>query len=85
MRTTIRIDESLYRQAKSRAAITGRTVSEVIEDAVRESLRPRRPETVELAPLPTDGGSGVLLGVDLADPGSLLDRMDEGEPLRALR
>lgn len=85
MRTTIRIDERLYRQAKSRAAATGRTVSEIIEDAVRESLRPRPTDSIELAPLPTDGGSGVLPGVDLADSAALLDRMDEGEPLHALR
>ena len=39
MRTTITIDESLYRRAKARAAQTGRTVSEVIGDAVREALR----------------------------------------------
>ena len=41
MRTTINIDEDLYRRAKARAARSGRTVSELIEDAVRAALRPR--------------------------------------------
>lgn len=85
VRTTIRIDENVYRQAKSRAATTGRTVSEIIEDAVRESLRPRPTDHTELPPLPTFGGSGVLPGVDLADASALRDRMDEGVPLHALR
>lgn len=85
VRTTIRIDENVYRQAKSRAATTGRTVSEIIEDAVRDSLRPRRVDDAELEPLPTDGGSGVLAGVDLADAAALRDLMDEGVSVDALR
>ena len=85
MRTTIRIDEALYRRAKARAAQTGRTVSEVIEDAVRESLRPGRRNRVEPAPLPTFGGSGVMPGVDLASNASLRDVMDDGIGVDALR
>jgi hypothetical protein len=84
MRTTIRIDEGVYRRAKARAAQTGQTVSQVIEDAVRVALRPR-PRGEEMVPLPTFGGSGVLPGVDLRDASSLRDRMDDGEPPDALR
>lgn len=79
------ISEQVYRDAKSRAAQTGQTVSQVIEDAVREALRDRPATTRPSAPLPTFGGSGVLAGVDLADPSALLDRMDEGHPVDALR
>lgn len=85
MRTTIRIDDDLYRRAKSRAARTGHTVSEVIEDAVREALRPRRRDQVVMPPLPSFGGSGVLPGVDLYDNAGLRDLMDEDEPLHAMR
>lgn len=85
MRTTIRIDDELYRRAKSRAASSGRTVSEVIEDAVREALRPLSRNRDEVSPLPSFGGSGVLPGVDLGDSAALRDRMDEGESLNALR
>lgn len=84
MRTTIRIDEDLYRRAKAQAAGTGRTVSEVIEDAVREALRPRARDR-RLSELPVFGGSGVLPGVDLGDRGALLDRMDETTSVDALR
>ena len=84
MRTTIRIDEDLYRRAKAQAAHAGRTVSEVIEDAVRDALRPRARDR-QLAELPVYGGSGVLPGVDLGDRGALLDRMDEPTSVDALR
>ena len=86
MRTTIRIDDALYRRAKAHAARTGRTVSEVIEDAVRETLRPRPARAPkELPELPVYGGSGVMPGVEIADSRALRDRMDEGEDLVALR
>lgn len=77
MRTTIRIEDALYRRAKSRAAQTGQTVSEVIEDAVREALRPGNRRTGEVEPLPVFGGSGVLPGVDLSSNAALRERMDE--------
>ena len=85
MRTTINIAEQLYRDAKARAASTGQTVSEVIEDAVREALRPTASDPPPVAPLPVFGGSGVLAGIDVTDSGSLLDAMDDGIGLDALR
>jgi hypothetical protein len=84
VRTTIRIDEALYRRVKARAGATGQTVSEMIESAVRDALRPRPSSTDRLPPLPTIGGSGVMPGVDLADSPALRDLMDEGVPLDAL-
>ncbi len=85
MRTTIRIDEALYRQVKARAGATGRTVSEVIESAIREALLPRPVSTDPLPPLPIYGGSGVMPGVDLADSAALRDLMDADLPVDALR
>jgi hypothetical protein len=85
MRTTIRIDDGLYRRVKTRAAATGRTVGEVIEDAVRAALRARPEGPSELPPLPVFGGSGVLPGVDLASNVALRDLLDEGTGLDALR
>jgi hypothetical protein len=85
IRTTIRIDEALYRRAKSRAAETGRTVSAVIEDALREALRARPRAGAELPPLPTYGGSGTMPGVDLTSNAALRDLMDEGVGVDALR
>ena len=85
MRTTIRIDDGLYRQAKATAAKTGRSVSELIEDAVRSSLQARPEPLGEIADLPVFGGSGTMPGVDLSDGPALRDVMDEDDPLRALR
>ena len=85
MRTTINISEQVYREAKARAAQTSQTVSQVIEDAVREALRPKPSGRDSVAALPVFGGSGVLAGVDLANRAALLDAMDEGAPVDALR
>jgi hypothetical protein len=85
VRTTVRIDDALYRRAKAFAARTGRTVGEVIEDALRSSLQPRRQTQAELPELPVFGGGGTMPGVDIADNAALRDLMDEDEPLDALR
>ncbi|MCC6796748.1 MAG: type II toxin-antitoxin system VapB family antitoxin [Candidatus Hydrogenedentes bacterium] len=77
MRTTIDINDQLLQQAKLRAAETNRSLTSVVEDALRHLLhkdpaarkKPRRP-------MPVDGSGGVLPGVDLDNTSSLLDRMD---------
>jgi hypothetical protein len=85
MRTTIRIDDDLYRRAKASAARRGQTVGELIEDAVRLALRPRNTAAAEIPELPVYGGSGTLPGVDLGDAGALRDLMDATADTRALR
>jgi hypothetical protein len=57
----------------------------VIEDAVREALRRKPSRRAEVGVLPVFGGSGVLPGVDLTDRTLLLDEMDAGQSLDALR
>lgn len=84
MRTTIVIDETVYRSAKAEAATSGRTVSAVIEDAVRSALI-ERPDTAEVPSLPVFHGTGVMPGVDLADRHALADLMDGESSLDALR
>lgn len=85
MRTTIRIQDELYRRAKSRAAAGGRSVGEFIEDAVRDALdlRPSRPSG--LPDLPVHGGAGLMPGVDLSSHAAVLDVLDEDVPLDARR
>lgn len=84
MRTTITIDDDLYRRLKAEAALSGQTVGQLIEQGAREVLRPR-PRHVDLAELPVFGGSGVLPGVDLSDAAGLRTAMDEDVGLDALR
>ncbi len=77
MRTTVRLDDDLLRQAKALAARTGRTLTALIEDGLRETLarHSRRQERPRVA-LPTFKGKGLQPGVDLDDTAGLLDIMD---------
>ena len=79
MRTTIRLDDDLLRQAKALAARTGRTLTAVIEDGLREELarhlgRQGQPPVA----LPTFKGKGLRSGIDLDDTAGLLDIMKCG-------
>jgi hypothetical protein len=82
VRTTIRLDEALLARAKEFAARTGRTLTAVIEDALRAALAQsrgrRRADRIEL---PTFGSGGTRPGVDLDDTASLFDLMESsGDP-----
>lgn len=84
MRTTIRIEDALYREVKSRAARQGRTVGAVLEDAVRIGLSP--PDDGRAPFVITAGGRGGLRpGVDLSSNAAVLEALDDGQPLDALR
>jgi Arc/MetJ family transcription regulator len=77
MRTTVRLDDRLLAEAKKCAAESGKTLTSVLEDALRESLARRRVHA-ESKPvrLKTVKGGGVRAGVDLDDSASLLDVME---------
>ncbi len=81
VRTTIRLDEQLLRDAKKHAAETGRTLTAVIEDAVRESLaRGKRQDSENKKfSLPTFNMGPPLPGVDLDNSAALLELMEEGD------
>lgn len=80
MRTTITIDEHLLAQVRQRAATTGRTVSQTIEDAVRDSLMRRSQGGVRRRiELPTFNSGGYQEGVDLDSNVALLDIMESVE------
>ena len=85
MRTTIRIDDALYREVKAEAARSGRTIGELIEDAVRVALAQSRSSDHDVRPLPVHAGGGLMPGVDLTSNEALRDVMDEGTALDALR
>lgn len=80
MRTTININDKLLQSAKLHAAETNRTLTAVIEDALRLALEPKRIQAFKRrVNLPAYGSGGLQPGVDLDDTSSLLDRM-EGRP-----
>ena len=77
MRTTVRLDEQLLAEAKKYAAESGRTLTAVLEDALRETLARRRaPPKRKPVRLRTVNGNGVRPGVDLDDTASLLEFME---------
>ena len=80
MRTTIRLDDDLLAQIKMLAARSGKTMTAVIEDALREALSRQRGST-ERKPvkLTTVSGHGLQPGVELDDSAALLDIMEEND------
>ena len=76
MRTTIHIDDGLLAELRQIAAASGRTLTSVIQDALRESLSRRRKQECQPRKLPVFHGTGLLPGVDLNDSASLLDQME---------
>ena len=77
MRTTIRLDSDLMRQLKQLAAETHRTLTAVIQDAVREVIsRRKRPKSRSRVKLPTFPGWGLRPGINLDDSADLLDKME---------
>ncbi len=83
MRTTIRIDDGLFAQVRQLAASSGRTLTEVIDDALREMLARRARVGRRAVELPTSCAGGRLLpGVDLDDSAGLLDLMESPDPPR---
>jgi predicted transcriptional regulator len=67
MWTTISLDDALLAEAKHVAARTGRSLTAVVEDALRESLHRRHHIARRAVELPTFGEGGVQPGVDLDD------------------
>lgn len=77
MRTTVDIQEDLLREAKERAARSGRTLGQVVDDALRVLFqRGDRASSRGPVELPTFRGTGLQPGVDLDDSAALLDLME---------
>ncbi len=78
MRTTIRLDESLLKEAKRLAAEKGTTLTAVIENALRQSFAGRKVAVKRgKVPLTTSGTGGLRPGVDLDDSAALLELMEK--------
>jgi ribbon-helix-helix CopG family protein len=73
MKTTLNIDDTVMAQLKREAARQGRTMSEMVETALRLMFRSQRKQA-PLPPLPTFRSGGALL--DIADRDALYDAME---------
>jgi Ribbon-helix-helix protein, copG family len=86
MRTTVRLDDDLLREAKTLAARQGRTLTSLIEDGLREQLlRWEHAATGPDVKIPTWSGGELRPGVDLNDNAATWDLLDEELPLDRLR
>jgi hypothetical protein len=73
MKTTLNIDDRVMLRLKQEAARQGRTMSELVETALRMLFRSRRQRT-RLQPLPKFRSGGAL--VDIADREALYQAME---------
>jgi hypothetical protein len=85
VRTTIRIDDDLYREVKERAARGGCTVAAVLEDAVCRGLNLSEERAEGRYRVRPSGGGGLRPGVDLGSNAAVAEIVDEGASLEALR
>lgn len=81
MRTTVRLEKELMVSVKRYAAETGRTLTSLIEEALRAFIhrgrkRPARSQSIRLT---TFKGRGIREGVDLDNTAALLDFMERGD------
>jgi hypothetical protein len=74
MKITLTIDDAVMSQVKRESLRQGKTVSEIVESALRVFL-PRGPKRAELPPLPQFDGGACL--VDVADRGELYRVMQD--------
>jgi hypothetical protein len=73
MKTTLIIDDGVMARLKRESVRSGRTMSELVETALRRFLQPR-PDPVALSPLPSFKSGGAL--VDIADREALYRAME---------
>jgi hypothetical protein len=79
MRTTIRLSDDLLRKARKKAAEEGRTLTSLIEEALRTMLAESKPARRRRVQLPISKASGgTLPGVDLNRSSDLHDLMEIG-------
>jgi len=78
MRTTVRLDEKLLREAKKLAAESGTTLTALIEESLRERIarKTAKKRTRPKVRLHAVGNGGTRPGVDLDDTESLIDLME---------
>ena len=76
MRTTLTLDDDVYRKLESEARRTGRSFKEVVNERLRKSVAAsepemrRRPFRVHARPM------GIRPGIDLSSIEQLLDKLE---------
>lgn len=80
MRTTLMLPDDLYREVKRLAADSGRTVTSVVEEALRAAVARHRDDGARPGGpafrVAAVGSGGLQPGIDLTDSATLLDAME---------
>lgn len=85
MRTTISVDDNLWKAAKRRAGRLGLTLGELVEVALRRELG-RSTEPEERPEIPVfDGRCGLRPGIDATSTAALYEALDRDVPVEELR
>jgi Ribbon-helix-helix protein, copG family len=79
MRTTVRLPPGLMIQVKKLARETGRSMTQVIEDALRVAVARAGNAPARAITIVTATGDGLQPGVDLDNSAALLDLMEGRE------
>lgn len=77
VRTSVNLPDALLDAARERAADSGRTVTQLIEEGLRRVLTDQQAPAIPQ--LPTDGLPQGRLLVDVADGRGLWDALDESD------
>ena len=72
MRTTIRLDDQLLREARQFASQHNQTLTDLIEESLRQMIEAKPKE------LPTWDLGQPLVTLDFSDTSAILDFLDEG-------
>jgi hypothetical protein len=76
MRTTLDIDDQVLRQAKKLAAEEGKTLTRIIEEALRERFLPRQRSARKFKLRLLTKTGRIIPGTNLADRDLLYERME---------
>ena len=85
MRTTIAVDDHLLAAAKERAAARGKTLGQVVEDALRRELSEASTTQVAVDIPVFRGGSGPRPGLDLRSNRAIAEVLDSDSGVSTLR
>ena len=77
MRTTLDLDDAVLHEAKKTAAREGKTLTRVVEEALRERVAPRKRSGKRFRLRLLTKKGRLIPGVDLADRDALYERMED--------
>ena len=79
MRTTLNIDGQIMSLVRKRAAETGRTITDIVEQALRKEVSGEAPKAPRFALRWSAVAGKAQPGIDLADRDSLYGAMERGD------